>query len=230
MGRRQGWVIEMRQQRRLRSPHLFAFVAVAAVLALAAALSEIPGTDAAVRRLAGEMPDHVTIRLRAAGASGVSGKATLRSVDGVTTVAVRIDGRDVAYPAHVHEGTCGEFEAMPGFPLADAEPDRISRTVVDVSLAHLLAGNYVINLHRPAMDLATLLDPASVVACGAIVVERSASGPAVTTPPDTGVGAAFAASTFGGLSIAMTAAAIVLAGVGITLRQSERRMFPRYAA
>jgi hypothetical protein len=225
--------MEMRQQRRWRSAHLFATAAVAAALALATALAALSGireTDAAARRLAGDVPDHVTIRLRAIDGSGVSGKATLRAEDGITTFAIRIDGRDGAYPAHVHEGECEKFEAMPGFPLADADPERITRTVIDLTLADLLASRYVINLHRPAADLATLLDPASVVACGAIAVKRSASGPAVTAPPDTGVGAAFAESTFGGLSIAMTVAALALAGAGIAVRHSERRPFPRFAA
>ena len=223
----------MRQRRRMRSRNLLVTAAVVAALALAsalAALSGIPGTDAAANWLAGGIPDHVTIRLRAVVGSGVSGKSTLRSEDGVTTVAIRLTGRGESYPAHIHEGACADFEAMPAFPLADAEPEQITRTVVDVPLTDLLAGAYVISLHRPAADLVTLLDPAGVVACGAIAIERTTDGVPVTAPPVTGVGSAIAGASFGGLSVGMTLLAIALAGAGIALRRAERRSSPRFAA
>jgi hypothetical protein len=212
----------MGTRHRMQSRHLLITAVVVAALALASALAAlacIPGIDAA-----GGVPDHVTIRLREIGDSGVSGKATLRSKDGVTTVSIRITGPDGAYPAHIQVGNCGEFTAMPAFPLADADPTRITRTVVDVPLADLLAGRYVVTIHRPAADLTTLLDPASVVACGAIAAAPAQPGEAIGQPPVTGVGTAIAEASFGGLSAGMTGLAVALAGAAIVLRRTSPRV------
>jgi hypothetical protein len=211
-------------------------VAALALIAGLAALGGSPSTLAAPRAQTADTPDHVTIRLRETGDTGISGKATLRTGDGVTRIGIRLTGTDDAYPAHLHQGTCKEFEAMPKFPLADAEPGKTTRTVLDVPLEELLAGGYVINIHQPAMDLDSLLDPASVVACGEVAVTTaSMTGTGGTDagesiqPPVTGVGPAIPASPFGVLSIGLTALAFVLAGAGVALRRSERRPSSPYA-
>jgi hypothetical protein len=226
----------MRSGRRFRSRQLLIVATFAAALGLAsaiAALTDSPSTEAAGRAQTGDVPDHITIRLRQVDDSGVSGKATLRAEDGITTVAIRLDASDGAYPAHIHEGTCDEFHAMPGFPLADAEPGQTTRTIVEISLAELLSGAYVINVHRPSTDLDVLLDPSSVVACGAIALERSSTATSgtdgVTSPPVTGVGPAISDDSFGALAIGLAALACALAGAGIVLRRSERRLSSPYA-
>lgn len=86
-----------------------------------------------------------------------------------------------ALPAHIHEGTCDALGAV-AYPLNDvtvppaadtatpparpamvhAEEVLSSVTVVDASLADLLAGQYAINIHRSADDIQTY------VACGEI--------------------------------------------------------------
>lgn len=223
----------MCQRHLIRSRNLLMTAGVVAVLALVAglaALAESPGT------LAAETPDHLTIRLRDVGDTGVSGKATLRTGDGVTTVGIRLTGAEDAYPAHLHEGICDEYEAMPRFPLADAEPGRTTRTVLDVPLDELLAGDYVINIHQPAMDLESLLDPASVVACGEIVIPpMTTTGTGGTDsgepvqPPVTGVGSAIPDGSIGLLMVGLGALAIALATAGVAARRMERRSTSPYA-
>ncbi len=229
----------MRKRSLVRSRDLRMAAGAVAVLSLVAglaALTDTPGTLAAPGAQTADTPDHLTIRLRDAGDTGVSGKATLRTGDGVTTVGLRLTGAEDAYPAHLHEGTCDEFEAMPGFPLADAEPGRTTRTVLDIPLEELLAGGYVINIHHPAMDLDSLLDPDSVVACGAIVIAPvSTAGTGGTAagepiqPPVTGVGSVIADDYFGVPSIVLSAVAIALTAAGVALRRLERRLPLPYA-
>jgi hypothetical protein len=203
-----------------------AFVAVFGATSAVSALVELSGTEAASRLRSGDTPDHVTIRLRHVGDSGVDGKATLRVDADITSVAIRLMASDGPYPAHIHQGTCDAFAAMPGFPLADAEPGRITRTLVEISLGDLLAGGYVIDIHRPATDLATLLDPANVVACGEIELQPAPATTGgtggVTSPPVTGVGPTVAVDSGGGLAIGLVALACALAGAGMLLRRSER--------
>lgn len=221
--------------RRIRSRQLLRAAACVAALALTSAvasLTDFASTEAAAPAQAGSIPDHVTIALHEVDNSGVSGKATLRAKDDLTTVAVRLDAPDGAYPAHIHEGTCDRFHAMPGFPLADAVPGRTTRTIVEISLAKLLSGRYVINIHRPSTDLSVLLDPSSVVACGAIVLERPTSTGGtvgVTSPPVTGVGPTIRGNSFGVLSVGLVALACAMAVAGTVLRRSERRSTPPYA-
>ncbi|HKG26986.1 MAG TPA: hypothetical protein VKB09_15150 [Thermomicrobiales bacterium] len=213
----------MNRERVISSRGLLVTARLAAVLALLSAVAALAGSPGT---LAANAPYHVTIRLRPIGDFGVSGKATLRVRDGVTSVNIRLSGFDGAYPAYIHEGSCKEFEAKPSVPLADAEPGRTTRTIVDLSLDEVLADHYVINVHLPATDLESLLDPARVVACGEIANPRpsTATGSEETIiPPVTGVGTAIADGSFGRLSLGLTALAIALAAGGFALRRSERR-------
>ncbi|MEA2594308.1 MAG: hypothetical protein QOF01_777 [Thermomicrobiales bacterium] len=212
----------MRQGRSLRSRELLVAAVLVALFGLAsllATLANSPGTEAA-RLKDGDDPDHLTISLGPVGGWETSGKATLRPEDGVTTVAIRLTTASRgAFPAQIHRGTCQAFDPMPGVPLADAEPGLPTRTVVEIPLAELLAGSYVINIHQPSTNLASLLDPAGVVACGAIASSRSTA----TQPPVTGIGSAIVDDRYGALSVGLTAAALMLAGAGFAVRRSERR-------
>jgi hypothetical protein len=205
---------------------LAAIVAAFGLMSGVATFPIFPRAEASGRLQPGATPDHVTIRLRPVGASGVSGKATLRAADDITSVAIRIAASHGAYPAHIHRGTCAQFEAMPRFPLADAKHGRTTRTLVEMPLADLLAGSYVINLHRPSTHLETLLDPSSVVACGAIAVEQlptsSGGTGGVVMPPVTGVGTAITHESTGRLSFGLAAVACALVGAGFLLRRSAR--------
>jgi hypothetical protein len=213
----------MDRERAISSRGLLVTSRLAAVLALLSVMAALAGTPGT---LAASAPDHVTIRLRPIGDFGVSGKATLRVRDGVTSVNIRLSGYDNAYPAHIYEGSCQEFEAMPSVPLADAVPRHTTRTIIDLPLDRVLAGHYVINVHLPATDLETLLDPARVVTCGEIAIPRPSAGTGseeTIKPPATGVGTVIADCSVGRLSLGLTALAIALAAGGLALRRSGCR-------
>lgn len=219
----------MRRPRRFESRSLLIASALFVALAIGTTVIDhfgTQGTDAAARMMAGGTPDHLTIRLRAIGESEVSGKATLRAENGVTSIAIRIAGPDKIYPVHVHEGTCRDFDAMPGFPLTDATTRETTRTTVDISLGDLLHGDFVINIHRPTEDLAPMLDPDSVIACGAIEIKDVTVLPddeeAVTTWPLTGIGPVSDDESVAPAEIALAAAAVTLALVGSLARVIER--------
>jgi len=225
--------VQSRRRRRSRQLTIVAaFVGAFGLMSTVAAPAGWSDTVAA-RPRSGTIPDHVTIRLRKVDGSGVSGKTTLRADDDIATVAIRLTANDGSYPAHIHRGTCADFDAMPVFPLADALPGRITRTVVEISLADLLAGGYVVTVHRPSTDLDMLLDPSSVVACGAIAVEKTPTASheiaGVTTPPETGVGTSIADDSSGVLPIGLFVVACALVGAGIALRRCGRDLSSRYA-
>ncbi len=104
-----------------------------------------------------------------------------------TPVAGAQDG-DGPHPAHIHTGTCDDFDPDPTFPLAtvildEVSDEGVSATAVDaVSLDALLADDYVILVHPSAEELF----PEWV--CGDIKVSAAVGG-----APAVGVGAAFAA-------------------------------------
>lgn len=92
-------------------------------------------------------------------------------------------------PAHIHRGTCDAIEPTPAFDLADlimpsgadedaaddrsVHPAAMSVTTLDVPLADLLAGGYVVNVHESEEELGEEL------ACGAITGEPRPDGLAV---------------------------------------------------
>jgi hypothetical protein len=145
---------------------------------------------------------HVTIQIRDLTNSGVLGKATLRENGEVTTVNIRLNGDESAYPTHLHEG----------------------------SFDDLLSGSWVINIHHPDEHLGSLLDPSSVIACGAVngtvtqeddPVEVDLTGNIRT--PNTGIGSTIAGHSSETLTISLTVLAVLICGAGIALRRKEQR-------
>jgi hypothetical protein len=227
----------MSVRRRKRSRQV---LIVAVIVALMGAVSAI-GTLRHTPEIDAAAPDgsdasrHLTIQIRDHSDSGVSGKATLRENGGMTMVNVRMDGDATAYPTHLHEGTCNDFEAMPGVPLADSVPGLTSRTLVEMSLDDLLAGSWVINVHHPEQQLESLLDPASVIACGEITGtptqdEESSDGDlsGQVKSPNTGVGSTIARHSSTRVTIALSVIAVVICGAGIALRRTEQREWIPY--
>lgn len=91
-----------------------------------------------------------------------SGTVRLTPKGDKTDVSINIEAgaAGVAQPAHVHEGQC----PVPGavkYPLTSVV-DGKSLTTLDVSLAQLLAGGFVVNVHLSAAEAA------KYVACGAL--------------------------------------------------------------
>lgn len=224
-----------RPRRRSRS-----VLIVAVIVALLGAVSAIgttitpAGTNAASFK-GTDGGRHITIQIRDVTNSGVTGKATLRENGAVTTVNIRLNGDASAYPTHLHEGSCDDFEAMPGAPLADSVPGTTSRTVVEMSLNDLLSGSWVVNIHHPDEHLGSLLDPSSVIACGEITgtptqdndsEEVDLSEPIKT--PNTGVGSTIARHSSATLTIVLTVLAVLICAAGIVLRRKEQREWVPY--
>jgi hypothetical protein len=105
--------------------------------------------------------ESVTIALDELDNSGFSGEATLTANGDQTDVAIALDGATGGHPVHIHLGTCavlGEVSAG----LTDIGPDGTSVTTVPLSLDELRAGEYAINAHQSAEEIATY------IACGDI--------------------------------------------------------------
>jgi len=97
-----------------------------------------------------------TFQLETLNASGVTGTAVLtESGDSSTLVVVDVDpAGHPNMPAHIHAGTCVDLVPQPLYPLASVI-DGASQTVVQVSLAELLAGDLALNLHVSSEDMGT---------------------------------------------------------------------------
>ncbi|MEX0626434.1 MAG: hypothetical protein WD402_07810 [Chloroflexota bacterium] len=97
-----------------------------------------------------------TFQLETLNASGVTGTAVLtESGDSSTLVVVDVDpAGHPNMPAHIHPGTCVDLVPQPLYPLANVI-DGASQTVVQASLAELLAGDLALNLHVSGEDMGT---------------------------------------------------------------------------
>lgn len=136
-----------------------------------------------------QLISQVTIPLNEYQGSGVSGIASLSAVGNYVQVSLRLEGMPIVgeHPAHIHTGTCEDFDPNPIFPLTTVDLGVIdgqggSRSLVqDVSLRDLLADNYVIVVHKSAEELT------SYFICGDI------SGTALSTVEGQGDGGVSAA-------------------------------------
>lgn len=122
--------------------------------------------------------------------SGVSGAVVLDAADGATWVRISVEAAGEEYLPYLRRGTCDAYRATPAIPLSLVAPGRPSETAVDLVLAELQSGGYLIDLHIIAGDLDDLLDPKTSVACGEIETrEGGIEGSTETTqPPVTGIG------------------------------------------
>jgi hypothetical protein len=138
---------------------------------------------------AGAQAEPVIVSLHERNDSGVAGEAELTATDGATWVRIFVEGGDESLIAYLHRGDCTAFNDRPAIPLALTTPGTQSATAVDVPLDDLLAGEYLIDLHAAGGDFASLLDPATSVACGEIGDRGETPGAVATTaPPVTGIG------------------------------------------
>jgi hypothetical protein len=103
----------------------------------------------------------ITVDLDELNGSGMSGEATLTEAEDGTMVSLMVEGAAGANPVHIHFGACdnlGEVSAA----LTDIDADGVSETTVDLTLDELESGEYAINAHESAENIATY------VACGNI--------------------------------------------------------------
>lgn len=217
-----------------RGPRRFSFLAALALALLAIAAFTASGAYA---------QDDVVVPINELNDSGVSGDASLTdNGNGSTTVDVLVDGATGGHPAHIHAGTCADLGDIV-YPLTDVDASGASVTVIETSLADLLAsGPYAINVHLSADAIGTY------VACGDIPTEAvggdtTAAGaqatatvaPTVAPTPSavggtadvtdigtSGVGTTFTGST-GFLVVAMGALGVMLLAGAFGLRRRENR-------
>ncbi|MCO5176434.1 MAG: LPXTG cell wall anchor domain-containing protein [Thermomicrobiales bacterium] len=97
--------------------------------------------------------------------SGITGTATFVEQAGKTTVTVDLIGSatDVEQPSHIHVGTCDNLDPLPTYPLNNIV-DGHSETVVDVTIATLLASPFAVNVHKSAEEIDTYVACAEIVA------------------------------------------------------------------
>lgn len=132
-----------------------------AALAVAIAVSFMQPALAANEKAAGEP---VTIQLGAQNQSRESGTAKLTPLDGGQTkveISLKNAPKDVAQPAHIHEGSCANLDPKPKQGLDNVVNGK-STTTVPVSLQELVDGKTAINVHKSAEEAKVY------VACGDI--------------------------------------------------------------
>lgn len=162
----------------------------------------------------------VTIVLREENGSGVTGSAILSAAGDRTVVGLIVRGTTGGLPTHLHQGPCRTAVPAPLFPLTDAFPGAVMTTTIDLPLSEVRGGGYAIVIHLQADDLGTLLDPASIVACGDIGGGDAngvggVSGVAGMPRAGSGVGAVASASVGGSWSAAAGGLAFLLLVVGL---------------
>ncbi|MDQ3539505.1 MAG: hypothetical protein M3440_02355, partial [Chloroflexota bacterium] len=94
--------------------------------------------------------------------SGVSGTATLYESGDQTIVELSLEDTGENHPAHIHAGSCGDLQPEPEYPLQNVGPEGQSTSVVDASLADLIAGDFAIDLHLSPNELGTLIVCANI--------------------------------------------------------------------
>jgi hypothetical protein len=108
----------------------------------------------------------LVVELAAQGANGVAGTATFTADGDRTTVLIELEGDESTdpHPAHVHEGTCEQFDAAPTYPLENVVDGR-SETTLDAPIDEVTTGTRIVNVHRSeaAID--------EYVSCGAITAD-----------------------------------------------------------
>lgn len=150
---------------------------VSALLALVLSLA----TFVALAGFADAQPQTLTLQLDAQNNSGQSGPAELTDLgNGSTRVVVTLSNApsNVPQPIHFHTGTCATLGAIV-YPLTSLVNGR-SESMVNVSIAQLLAAPFAINAHRSAQEASVY------VACGNVVVaaqQPTAAAPQPTVAP-----------------------------------------------
>ena len=101
--------------------------------------------------------DSATVELKPQNSSGESGTATLTKAGAdKTKVVVEVKGESGGgtQPMHIHKGTCAKLDPKPAYPLSPVKNGK-SETTVNASLDSLQKGEYAINGHKSAQDVAT---------------------------------------------------------------------------
>jgi hypothetical protein len=104
----------------------------------------------------------LNINMGAENNSGMTGTASVKDVPGGVRVEISLKNAPshVNQPAHIHKGTCAKLDPAPWKPLNNVVRGKSDTTVQGITVADLKKGQYAINVHKSAADLATY------VSCG----------------------------------------------------------------
>ena len=126
----------------------------ALAVALLTALFGLPTLATAADAPAKDSP--VKIKLSAMNGSNESGTATLIPKGDKTVVTIDVaNGTKDPQPAHFHLGTCDKYNPHHEYNLESVVEGK-STTTVDAPIAKLTGGDMVINVHKSAVDVATV--------------------------------------------------------------------------
>jgi hypothetical protein len=105
---------------------------------------------------------HVII-LRSQSSAGIHGTATLTSLGSKTKVTIVLveDPPGAQHPAHIHAGTCADFNVVPRYPIETVVNGR-SVTIVQAPLADLIGHGLVLEIHSSKYHVNV------IAACGAL--------------------------------------------------------------
>lgn len=175
-------------------------------------------------------PKTITIALNEYKGSGVTGWATLTADGNDLHVQMAVEGAAVTgnQPTHIHNGTCSDFDPNPLYPLTTFVLDPLSSdgvsetTVSDVSLDDLLAGDYVILVHKSPDELTTYF------VCGDLKTSNEIPPPAAGAAGTVSMSATGAGTSAGSgrnqtLTIGTALLAAVLAGISFFVRRRSLR-------
>ncbi len=105
----------------------------------------------------------LTVKLSAQNGSGENGTATLTQAGSDVKVVIAIpNGPAGPQPAHIHDGTCAGLQGV-AYPLTSLASGNSTTTVKGLTIDHLPAGKYAINVHESTSNLG------KYVSCGNIV-------------------------------------------------------------
>jgi len=105
---------------------------------------------------------HVIV-LRSQSSAGIHGTATLTPLGSKTKVTIVLAGDPpgAQHPAHIHPGTCADFNIVPRYPIETVIDGR-STTIVQAPLADLIGHGLVLEIHSSKYHVNI------IAACGAV--------------------------------------------------------------
>lgn len=173
-----------------------------------------------------------SVRLKSTNDSTIKGRVKIEQIDGLTTLTVSVTGSTDPLLPYVRRGSCTAYRQQPAIPLALATAEAPSVTTVDIPFDSLMSGSYVVDLHIAQGDIASLLDPATSVACGVLATAASTAGtttataaPTATPEPAT-VAPVAGAGPFSNAQVAGLTLGLLIAGGGACLLTGMRLRRP----
>jgi len=116
---------------------------------------------------AGAYPTTLTVKLYAQNRPGETGAATFEQTSGGVKIVVKMSGgQNGSQPIHIHTGTCAKLNPIPKYALSNIVHGSSTTTISGITVADLLQGQYVIDVHESSADIA------KYVACAAIAMPK----------------------------------------------------------